>query len=183
MSERTSERASKRTPHGEEGGRDPLPGTPCLPFCSPPRRIHAQKRRMTCVREERRNRGVRDERAARRVYLSCPLSPRAAPPPPSVHLPRRSLSPPSSPATLPYTVPPLLSSHLLSPAFLSFYHSRDTLSELVRFSFSLSLSSSHSVFLVYAFLSLGLSFSFSCILSGASLLTENSKYKSFAFLA
>lgn len=37
---------------------------------------------MTCVRAERRNRGVRDERAARRVYLSCPLSERAAPPSP-----------------------------------------------------------------------------------------------------
>lgn len=29
---------------------------------------------MTCRSQERRNRGVRDERAARRVYLSCPLA-------------------------------------------------------------------------------------------------------------
>jgi len=44
----------------EEGGRDPLlPATLFARLLPSPHRISfAQKRRMTCVREERRNRGV-----------------------------------------------------------------------------------------------------------------------------
>lgn len=108
--------------------------------------LRVQKRRMTCAREERRNRGVRDERAAHRVYLSCLLSRRAA-------LPLLLPLGPSSTAWFSNPSLPSRSSSSSSsrthPSFFSFSFatlSRDTLSELVRYSSSLSLS-----FILYFF--------------------------------